>query len=120
MTRQFKTVGFSRGYESGQQCTVAPLSATNMSPPCRTIFDLLQDPHERYDIFMNNFTERTWALVPITASIQALMKTYVQYPPRKLQSMTYDAPIELSKFQKFQSVRENLQKEGINLPMPGN
>jgi hypothetical protein len=24
------------------------------------VFDLWQDPQERYDIFMNNFTERTW------------------------------------------------------------
>ena len=40
------------------------------------------------------------------------MKTYIQYPPRKLQSMGYDGPIELSQFQKFQSVREQLQKEG--------
>jgi arylsulfatase len=35
-----------------------------------------------------------------------------------MQSMTYDGPIELSQYQKFQSVREQLQKEGINLPMP--
>ena len=28
------------------------------------IFDLWQDPQERYDIFMNNYTERTWTMVP--------------------------------------------------------
>jgi arylsulfatase len=28
------------------------------------IFDLWQDPQERYDLFMNNFTERTWMAVP--------------------------------------------------------
>ena len=27
------------------------------------IFDLWQDPQERYDMFMNNFTERTWMAV---------------------------------------------------------
>ena len=27
-------------------------------------FDLWQDPQERYDIVMNNFTERTW-IAPI-------------------------------------------------------
>jgi hypothetical protein len=46
------------------------------------------------------------------------MKTYIKYPPRKLQSMGYDGPIELSKFQKFQSVREQLQKDGINIGIP--
>jgi arylsulfatase len=82
------------------------------------VFDLLQDPQERYDIFMNNFTEHTWTMVPISTAIAKLMKTYAQYPPRKLQSMSYDGPIELSKYQKFQSVREDLEKEGIILPIP--
>ncbi|MFM9489531.1 arylsulfatase, partial [Pseudomonas sp. LLb11B] len=62
--------------------------------------------------------ERTWTMVPISQAINKLMQTYIKYPPRKLQSMGYDGPIELSKYQKFQSVREVLQKEGISLPMP--
>lgn len=82
------------------------------------IFDLWQDPQERYDLFMNNFTERTWTMVPISAAINKLMKTYLQYPPRKIQSMTYDGPIEISKYQKFQYVREQLMKDGVNIPMP--
>ena len=52
------------------------------------VFDLWADPQERYDIFMNNFTERTWTLVSINAEIKQLMQTYVKYPPRKLQSET--------------------------------
>jgi len=82
------------------------------------VFDLWQDPQERYDIFMNNYTERTWTLVTISGAIEGLMKTYVQYPPRKLQSMGYDGPVELSKYQKFQWVREQLTKEGINIALP--
>jgi arylsulfatase A-like enzyme len=82
------------------------------------VFDLWQDPQERYDLFMNNFTERTWTLVTISQSITDLMKTYVQYPPRKLQSMGYDGPIELSKYQKFQWLRDQLGKEGVNIPLP--
>ncbi|HYV28910.1 MAG TPA: arylsulfatase, partial [Candidatus Eisenbacteria bacterium] len=58
------------------------------------VFDLWADPQERYDIFMNNYTERTWTLVTIAQSIKELMETYVKYPPRKLQSMSYDGPIE--------------------------
>ena len=50
------------------------------------VFDLWQDPQERYDIFMNNYTERTWMGVVMGEEINKLMKTYVQYPPRKLQS----------------------------------
>ena len=82
------------------------------------IFDLWQDPQERYDIFMNNYTERTWTMVPITEAITKLMKTYVQYPPRKLQSMGYDGPIEISKYQQFQWVREQLMKDGVSISLP--
>ena len=53
------------------------------------VFDLWADPQERYDIFMNNYTERTWTMVTISEAIKNLMKTYVQYPPRKLQSESY-------------------------------
>lgn len=82
------------------------------------IFDLLQDPQERYDIFMNNYTERTWTMVPVEQAITKLMKTYIQYPPRKLQSMGYDGPIEISKYQKFEWLREELKKGGMNLSLP--
>jgi arylsulfatase len=82
------------------------------------IFDLWQDPQERYDIFMNNFTERTWTMVSITPPIQELMKSYLKYPPRKLQSETYTGPIEISKYERFEWIREQLKKEGFNLPMP--
>jgi arylsulfatase A-like enzyme len=82
------------------------------------VFDLWQDPQERYDIFMNNYTERTWVLVSIGDSIKELMKTYVQYPPRKAQSESYTGPITISGYQRFQYLREQLQKEGFNIPMP--
>ncbi len=82
------------------------------------VFDLWADPQERYDLFMNNFTERTWTISMLVPPVERLMKTYVQYPPRKLQSMGYDGPIEISKYQKFQWLREQLKKEGFNIPMP--
>jgi arylsulfatase len=82
------------------------------------IFDLWQDPQERYDLFMNNFTERTWITVPISAAVENLMKTYLQYPPRKMQSMGYDGPVEISQYQQFQWVRDALMKEGVNISLP--
>jgi arylsulfatase A-like enzyme len=82
------------------------------------LFDLWQDPQERYDIFMNSYTERTWTLVTISDAIKTLMKTYVQYPPRKLQSIGYTGPITISNYQRFQWTREQLEKEGVNLPLP--
>jgi arylsulfatase len=82
------------------------------------VFDLWADPQERYDIFMNNYTERTWALVTINEAIKDLMKTYVQYPPRKLQSETYTGPITISNYQRFQFVRDQLKNEGVNIALP--
>jgi len=82
------------------------------------VFDLWQDPQERYDIFMNNYTERTWTMVTISEAIKDLMKTYVKYPPRKLQSETYTGPIEISRYQRFNWLREQLEKEGFNIPLP--
>ena len=82
------------------------------------VFDLWQDPQERYDIFMNNYTERTWTLVTINAAIQDHMKSYVKYPPRKLQSEIYTGPLLITQYQHFQHLREMLQKEGFKLPVP--
>lgn len=67
---------------------------------------------------MNNFTERTWTMVTFSEAIKKLMKTYVQYPPRKQQSLTYTGPITLSNYQRFQWVREQLRKGGVSLPLP--
>ena len=82
------------------------------------VFDLLQDPQERYDIFMNNYTEHTWTMVSIGQAMEKLMKTYVQYPPRKLQSLGYNGPIELYKYQQFQWLRDSLNKDGVNITLP--
>jgi arylsulfatase A-like enzyme len=82
------------------------------------IFDLWQDPQERYDIFMNNFTERTWMAIVMEQELKRIMATYIKYPPRKVQSYGYTGPITLSNYEKFQSVREALQKQGISIPMP--
>jgi arylsulfatase A-like enzyme len=82
------------------------------------VFDLWQDPQERYDIFMNNFTERTWVMITISDAIKQLMKTYVQYPPRKLQSASYSGPVTLSNYERFQWMRDQLKKEGVQIPLP--
>jgi len=82
------------------------------------IFDLWQDPQERYDIFMNNYTERTWTLVTFNAEIAKLMKTYIDYPPRKMQSEVYTGPITIQQYQRVQNVREHLKKEGFSIPLP--
>lgn len=82
------------------------------------VFDLWQDPQERYDIFMNNYTERTWTMVTISEAIKNKMETYIKYPPRPLQSESYTGPITLSAYFRFQHIREQLEKDGVSIPIP--
>ncbi len=81
------------------------------------IFDLWADPQERYDLFMNNFTEKTWTLPTMGQAMSAKMKTYADYPPRKPQSEVYDGPVLLSDYFRFDEIREQLKKQGITIPM---
>jgi arylsulfatase A-like enzyme len=82
------------------------------------VFDLWQDPQERYDIFMNNYTEHTWILVTINQAIKELMQTYVKHPPRKAQSETYTGPITITQFQRFDYLREQLARDGFQIGLP--
>src|ERR1700751_722928 len=82
------------------------------------VFDLWQDPQERYDIFMNNYTERTWVMITISGAIKDLMKTYVQYPPRKVQSESYSGPVTPTNYERFQFIKDQLAKEGITITLP--
>jgi arylsulfatase len=82
------------------------------------VFDLWADPQERYDIFMNNFTERTWMGVVMEQQLQQVVGSFLKYPPRKLQSYGYTGPLTISAFQRFQRIRDQLQKEGVHLTLP--
>jgi arylsulfatase A-like enzyme len=82
------------------------------------IFDLWADPQERYDLFMNNFTERTWLGPLMGVELQRVMKTFVQYPPRKLQSLGYTGPITISDYQRFEWLRNQLKNEGVHITLP--
>lgn len=82
------------------------------------VFDLWQDPQERYDIFMNSFTENTWMAVIIGEELKKIMATYVKYPPRKSQSLGYNGPITLSQYERFGWLREQLAKDGFQITLP--
>lgn len=50
--------------------------------------------------------------------LKKLMATYVKYPPGKVQSISYDGPITLSGYQKFEWMCEQLKKGGTNIQLP--
>ena len=82
------------------------------------IFNLWADPQERYDIFMNNFTESTWLAPVMGTELKKVVESFIKYPPRPLQSEGYSGPLTISAYQKFQWLRDELKKNGFNLPMP--
>ncbi len=82
------------------------------------IYDLWQDPQERYDVFMNNYVEHSWMAVTINQAIKDAVESYIKYPPRKMQSLTYTGPITLTDFQRFKFLRDELAKEGFALTLP--
>jgi arylsulfatase len=67
---------------------------------------------------MNNYTEHTWTIVMINGALKELMKTYVKYPPRKLQSEGYPGPITVTQYQRFKHIQEQLKQEGFQISMP--
>jgi len=79
------------------------------------IFNLLGDPQERYDLFMNNFTETTWMGPVMGQQLEAVMKTYIKYPPRKLQSDGYTGPIKISEYQLVEGLKKQLQAYKIDI-----
>jgi arylsulfatase len=67
---------------------------------------------------MNNFTERTWLAPLVDQEFNKIMGTFIQYPPRKLQSLGYTGPVTISNFQKFEWLRNELKKEGVHITLP--
>ena len=47
-----------------------------------------------------------------------VVKSFLQYPPRKMQSYGYTGPITLSSYEKFEWVRQQLEKDGVNIHLP--
>src|SRR3546814_14859106 len=56
------------------------------------VFELWAEPQERYDIFMNNYTERHWPLVSIKQAIHNHMKPLTEYPHTQLTSHNHRGP----------------------------
>jgi len=118
----FKAVFNSRGDNGAQAGSDAPGQQLGWRgdetyvATVPAIYNLWQDPQERYDLFMNSYTEKTWTLPIFNKATQELMQTYIQYPPRPLQSEVYTGPLEITRFRTIQQVKELMQQKGIQLP----
>ena len=75
------------------------------------VFDLWQDPQERYDIFMNNYTERTWTMVHDRGRDQEADEDLREVSAAQAaEHGLRRARSTISKYQQFQWVREQLGK----------
>lgn len=80
------------------------------------VYDLWQDPQERYDLFMNSFTEKTWTMVIFDQVILELMKTYAAIPPRPQQSGSYGGPMEIGKYRTIEQAKQLLNSKQLSMP----
>jgi arylsulfatase len=70
------------------------------------VFDLMQDPQERYDIFMNNFTEKTWVAFAVAGAVNNILENYKKYPPRPMQTFVIDQPYTIDEFRADQGLKK--------------
>ncbi len=82
------------------------------------VFNLWEDPMERYDIFMTSGRENTWTMPTFNVVMADAIKSYVEYPPRPLQSETYTGPLTLSQYGRFEQVRDQLKEQGFSIGIP--
>jgi arylsulfatase len=64
----------------------------------------MQDPQERYDILMTNWTEKTWVVFRVEGELAKLKASYVKYPPRPMQSFVEDMPYTINQFREDQGL----------------
>ncbi|MGI9520828.1 MAG: arylsulfatase [Hyphomicrobiaceae bacterium] len=82
------------------------------------VFNLWEDPMERYDIFMTTGRENTWTVPTLMGALNKAIKSYVEFPPRPVQSESYSGPITLSGYQRFDHIRKALEKGGLKIGLP--
>lgn len=74
------------------------------------IFDLRTDPQDRYELFMTTFTENIWTLPIFNQAMTEVMKSFDEYPPRKLQSDVYTGSMSIARFRRVDQIKELLKK----------
>jgi arylsulfatase A-like enzyme len=79
------------------------------------VFNLWEDPMERYDVFMTTGRENTWAMPFFLKKMTDVLKSYEDFPPRKMQSETYTGPLTIDRFRFLEQAAPKLKEMGITL-----
>ena len=72
------------------------------------LYDLQADPGEHYDIFMTNWTEKSWTMPIFDDVLKRVLQSYIKYPPREPQSLSYTGPVRNSQFQRVEALKSRL------------
>ena len=80
------------------------------------IYNLWEDPQERYDVFMTTGRENTWTIPFFGVEMKKVVDTYKQYPPRPLQSEVFNG-ISIDRFRMMQKLVPELKAKGIVIDM---
>lgn len=75
------------------------------------VFDLWQDPQERYDIFMTTYDENTWTIPFMSEALAELAKSYQINPPRPVQSEGYAGPMTITRYIELMNINSTLDKK---------
>lgn len=118
---QWKAVFNLRGDNGARAGSEGPAAELGWRGPSKyiatvpQIFNLWEDPMERYDIFMTTGRENTWAMPFFGEQLTAVAQSYQDYPPRKLQSETYSGPMTINRFRAIEAVKKAAEEKGIKL-----
>jgi hypothetical protein len=89
----------------GKQAAVVP-----------AIYNLWEDPEERFDVFMAPGCENTWTIPFFSVEMKHVIDTFKQYPPRPLQSEVFEG-LGIDKFRALQKLIPELKAKGIVIDM---
>ena len=81
------------------------------------IYNLWEDPQERYDVFMTTGRENTWTLPSFGEEMKKVITSFKQYPPRPLQSETFSGEMTIDRFRIIQKLVPELKAKGVEIDM---
>ena len=65
---------------------------------------------------MNSQTETTWAAPIMGDQMKTVMQSFVEYPPRPVQSDSYPGPMSITRFRTIEQAKKLLKQKKIKLP----
>lgn len=80
------------------------------------VYNLWEDPQERYDIFMTTGRANDWTAPFFMAELEKVVKSFEEYPPRPMQSLAYTGEMTINKFRLIKRLRKAAVKAGMIPP----